>query len=83
MLMPVTILTSLLWSFQAGFNAGDNTVFYNLPGSMTGNITQLAQSSNVGIKGRWMFRVDGPNILLPNRPTLKINGQFVEATSSG
>jgi hypothetical protein len=66
-----------------GLNVGDNVVYYNLPGSMTANVTELARSSNVGIKGRWMFRVDGPNILLPNRPTSKVKGQLVETISSG
>jgi Nidogen-like len=64
-------------------NAGDNIVYYNLPGTMTANVLQLAQTSNVGIKGRWMFRVDGQNIALPNYPVPKIKGVFSEAISSG
>jgi hypothetical protein len=50
---------------------------------MTDNVAKLAQSSNVGTRGRWMFRVDGPNILLPNRPLPKINGQILEELSAG
>jgi Nidogen-like len=53
---------------QAGFDAGDGIVYYLLPGALTQNILQLAQSSNVGLVGRWMFRVDGLNVLLPNYP---------------
>ena len=40
---------------------------YEVTWSRTGAVKNLAQSSNVGIKGRWMFRVDGSNIQLPNK----------------
>jgi hypothetical protein len=57
---------------QVGFNAGDGVVYYNLPGSNTQGLglLNLTNSSNVGIDGRWMFRVDGSNIQLPNAPAL-------------
>jgi len=51
---------------QAGFNSGDGVTYYTLPGSMTSSVLGLERSSNVGLNGRWMFRVDGPNVQLPN-----------------
>jgi Nidogen-like len=55
---------------QVGFNAGDAKVYYNLPGSNTKGVLNLTNSSNVGVNGRWLFRVDGNNIQLPNAPGL-------------
>jgi hypothetical protein len=46
----------------AGYNAGDNVNFYAIPGSMQPTILQVAQTTNVGLKGRWMFRVDSAAI---------------------
>jgi Nidogen-like len=56
--------------FKVGFDAGDGKVFYTLPGFMTSGVLNLASSSNVGLNGRWMFRVDGKNIILPNKVTI-------------
>jgi len=60
--------------FKSGFDSGNGAAYYALPGSMTPSVLQLTQSSNVGLKGRWMFRVDGLNILLPNYPTASVSG---------
>jgi hypothetical protein len=51
-------------------NVGDSILYYTLPGSNTGGILNLTQSSNVGLNGRWMYRVDGKNIVLPNKAPL-------------
>jgi hypothetical protein len=56
---------------QAGFDAGDAIRYYALPGSMTSSVLNLASSSNCGVAGRWMFRIDGLNIQLPNAAALK------------
>jgi len=46
-----------------GFDAGDGTNFYNLPGSFTtAAATDSETLSNVGVAGRWLFRVDGNTI---------------------
>ncbi|KAK2159265.1 hypothetical protein LSH36_155g00003 [Paralvinella palmiformis] len=45
-----------------GFNIGDGKTFYSHQASLTGNITQLQDTSNVNITGRWMFRVDATDI---------------------
>jgi hypothetical protein len=51
---------------------------------MTQSILQLAQTSNVGLPGRWFFRVDGSNVLLPNYPsTASVNGIQVQQQSQG
>jgi len=48
---------------QAGFNAGDGVTYYTINGSFTDKIPMiLSNSSNVGIDGKWIFRVDKNNI---------------------
>jgi len=42
----------------AGINAGDGENFVTIPGSLTPSIIDIAQTSNVGIPGMWIFRVD-------------------------
>lgn len=44
--------------FQAGFNSGDDTNFYNIPGSQTEAIINITSTSNVNVPGRWVFQVD-------------------------
>jgi len=43
---------------QAGFNAGDRIRFFNVPGSRTPEIINIASTSNVGRPGVWIFRMD-------------------------
>ena len=41
----------------AGINAGDGVNHITVPGSLTSSIINIAQTSNVGIPGVWMFKV--------------------------
>ena len=41
----------------AGINAGDGVNSITIPGSLTPNIINITQTSNVGIPGVWMFKV--------------------------
>ncbi|KAI1229564.1 hypothetical protein IHE44_0011830 [Lamprotornis superbus] len=43
---------------QAGFNSGDDVHYYNVPGSRTHAVQSLSHRSNMGVPGRWAFRVD-------------------------
>ncbi|XP_075594396.1 alpha-tectorin-like [Balearica regulorum gibbericeps] len=43
---------------HAGFNSGDDTHFYNIPGSETEAIINITKTSNVNVPGRWVFQVD-------------------------
>ncbi|NWT81902.1 TECTA protein, partial [Lanius ludovicianus] len=43
---------------QAGFNSGDDVHYYNVPGSRTPAVKTLSHRSNLGVPGRWAFRVD-------------------------
>ncbi|KAM4651860.1 alpha-tectorin-like [Discoglossus pictus] len=43
---------------QAGFNSGDKTHYFNIPGSRTPDIVNIIQTSNVDTPGRWVFQVD-------------------------
>lgn len=48
---------------QAGFDAGDNTNFYALPGSRTADVLDLVNTSNVseGTPGLWSFAIRNGN----------------------
>ncbi|XP_063292594.1 sushi, nidogen and EGF-like domain-containing protein 1 [Pelobates fuscus] len=59
----------------AGLNSGRTTGYYQLPGSHTTDILKLANTSNVGVAGRWVFKVDR---LHPEDPS-----GIIERSSSG
>lgn len=42
---------------QAGFDAGNGTDFFALPGSLTMTIVDLVSTSNVGTPGVWRFQI--------------------------
>lgn len=47
---------------QAGFNGGNLTNFFSLPGSRTPEIVNIQETTNVNVPGRWAFKVDGKEI---------------------
>ena len=49
----------LVW--QAGYNNGDLTNHYSIPGSLTSCVQNLATSTNVGHTGRYIFQVGSAN----------------------
>ena len=49
----------------AGYNAGDGTVSYTIPGSLTEEIINIDSTTNVGVPGMWVFRVDQEQLILP------------------
>ncbi|XP_058650163.1 sushi, nidogen and EGF-like domain-containing protein 1 isoform X1 [Onychostoma macrolepis] len=45
---------------QAGYDTANSTEYFVIPGSINGSsISNLRNSSNVNVPGRWAFRVDG------------------------
>nr|XP_042714715.1 sushi, nidogen and EGF-like domain-containing protein 1 isoform X6 [Chrysemys picta bellii] len=46
----------------AGFNAGDGKRYFNIPGSRTDDIVDVEMTTNVGIPGRWVFRIDDAQV---------------------
>ena len=42
----------------AGINAGDGENFETIPGSRTTSIKNIYKTSNVGVPGIWIFKVD-------------------------
>lgn len=51
---------------QVGFNAGDKVRAFNLPRPLNSSIYHdLVSTSNVGIPGTFMFRVDLDTVLQP------------------
>ena len=48
------------WSrnIVAGINAGNGINYTTIPGSRTSSIMGISRTSNVGILGIWMFKVD-------------------------
>ncbi|XP_028415602.1 sushi domain-containing protein 2-like isoform X2 [Dendronephthya gigantea] len=47
---------------QAGFNAGDNVRYFNIPKSRTPAIINITSTSNYKIPGMWIFQVDGETV---------------------
>jgi len=45
-----------------GFNAGDGVRSFSVPGSRTASIADVETTSNVGLAGRWMFRIDDVSV---------------------
>lgn len=50
---------------QAGFNAGDGVRHYTVPGSRTSSIVNIETTSNIGVAGKYVFRVDEATIVTP------------------
>ena len=48
---------------QVGFDAGDGIRYFAVPGSQTDEIINIASTSNVGIPGMWIFRIDGQEVV--------------------
>ena len=50
---------------QAGFNAGDGTRNFTVEGSQTPSIVNIETTSNVGVPGKYVFRVDDTTVATP------------------
>ena len=48
---------------QVGFNAGDGVRFFSHPDSMSIRLFNISETSNIGIPGLWLFRVDREDIV--------------------
>ena len=48
-----------------GFNAGDGTRSFVLPGALTRQVLNIDEESNVGVRGVYIYRVDC-SVLAPN-----------------
>ena len=53
-----------IFHFQVGYDAGDGTTYYSVPGSMTDQIYSIINATNIGTRGRWLFRTDTQGIVL-------------------
>lgn len=47
---------------QAGFNAGDGQRYFSIPGSRTADVAEVESTTNVGVPGRWAFRIDDAQV---------------------
>ncbi|XP_013363511.1 PREDICTED: sushi, nidogen and EGF-like domain-containing protein 1 isoform X2 [Chinchilla lanigera] len=47
---------------QAGFNAGDGQRYFSIPGSRTADMAEVEATTNVGVPGRWAFRIDDAQV---------------------
>ena len=52
---------NIMFVLQSGFNKGSDDAFVMMPKQET----DLADFSNVGLTGRWMYRIDGTPIQPP------------------
>lgn len=53
-------------SLQIGFNYGDGINGYMMNVSGTIDVLFVDETSNIGIPGRWVFKVDGKEIDVPS-----------------
>ncbi|XP_077695788.1 alpha-tectorin isoform X4 [Eretmochelys imbricata] len=60
---------------QAGFNGGNSTNYFSIPGSRTPEIINVEDTTNVNVPGRWVFKIDGREIDPANGCSLR--GQFL------
>ncbi|XP_043931083.1 alpha-tectorin [Protopterus annectens] len=60
---------------QSGFNGGNFTNYFSIPGSRTSEVVNIELTSNVNLPGRWIFRTDGKAIDPANGCSHK--GQFL------
>ena len=59
---------------QVGFNSGDGIRFASVPGSQTMAIVNIDTTSNVGIPGVWVFRVDEEDITVMRECSNDVSG---------
>lgn len=69
--------------FQAGFNGGNLTNFFSLPGSRTPEIVNIQETTNVNVPGRWAFKVDGKEIDPANGCTSRGTAFFLSSLEQG
>ena len=50
---------------QAGFNAGDGMRHFTVEGSQTPAIVNIETTSNIGVPGKYLFRVDDTTVATP------------------
>ncbi|XP_040265353.1 alpha-tectorin-like [Bufo bufo] len=50
----------------AGGNNGATVSYFEIPGSLTSAIINITTTSNVEVRGRWVFRVDQSKVISPN-----------------
>ena len=48
-----------------GFNAGDGIRFFMVPAALTGQVLNIDEGSNVGVRGVYIYRVDLCSVLGP------------------
>ncbi|KAK2168419.1 hypothetical protein NP493_1225g00007 [Ridgeia piscesae] len=48
---------------QVGFNAGDGVRYFSVPGSRNASIVNVETTTNVRLRGRWMFRIDKASVV--------------------
>nr|XP_020648218.1 alpha-tectorin [Pogona vitticeps] len=60
---------------QAGFNGGNSTNYFSIPGSRTPDIVNIEDTTNVNVPGRWVFKIDGREIDPANGCSFR--GQFL------
>jgi receptor-type tyrosine-protein phosphatase Q/CUB/sushi domain-containing protein len=49
----------------AGINPGYDNLFFTIPTSLTDAVINISQTSNMGIPGKWMVRIDQQNTIHP------------------
>ena len=58
-----TTTTSTNLHAQVGFDNADGVNYYQVPGALNQSVININETSNVGIPGKWVFKVDGAQIV--------------------
>ena len=74
------IYHDIQWGENAiiGFSAGDGVRSFMLPAALTGQVLNIDEGSNVGVRGVYIYRVDLCSVLGPNNgeKTKIVSGKY-------
>ncbi|KAI0239248.1 Sushi domain-containing protein 2 [Lamellibrachia satsuma] len=62
MTAPHTATMTAPHTARVGFNAGDGLRYFSVPGSRQAAIVDVETTTNLGLPGRWMFRIDDVSV---------------------
>ena len=58
---------SIEWEYGANIGFNSDNISYTLPGALTNSTLDIEDSSNVGVPGLYVYRVDQESIILPSQ----------------
>jgi hypothetical protein len=68
---------------QVAMDGGDYWTSYTHPWSMTSKVQNMTDSSNCGLNGRWVYRVDQTSVQFPNQRMFTCHSEDLTLFISG